>query len=129
MAKKVRKDRYGREKTTHMMAVEFREAGRIVSHGLVWLSLKAQGFNNVKPTRKLGLTILMRQQRLAFALRYQYWTIEQWKAVIWTDETSIVLRTPLPCAWKAYVDGFFIENSKLQKEERRGAWASFIHMP
>jgi len=30
-------------------------------------------------------------KRYAFALRYQHWTLEDWKSVIWTDETSDVL--------------------------------------
>lgn len=33
----------------------------------------------------------MRDARLQFCLRYKDWTLEQWKNVIWTDETSILL--------------------------------------
>jgi len=33
----------------------------------------------------------MREARLQFALRYENWKLEDWKDVIWTDETSIVL--------------------------------------
>jgi hypothetical protein len=29
------------------------------------------------------------QQRLEFAQWYQSWTIEDWKRVLWTDETKI----------------------------------------
>ena len=30
-----------------------------------------------------------RKQRLAFALKYKEWTVEDWKRVIWSDETKI----------------------------------------
>jgi hypothetical protein len=33
----------------------------------------------------------MKEARLQFALRYQYWTLEDWKNVIWSDETSVLL--------------------------------------
>ena len=33
----------------------------------------------------------MKETRLQFALRHKDWTIEDWKNVIWTDETSVVL--------------------------------------
>ncbi|KAL4062810.1 hypothetical protein V8B97DRAFT_2012176 [Scleroderma yunnanense] len=29
------------------------------------------------------------KKRLAFALKYQHWTVEDWKRVIWSDETKI----------------------------------------
>lgn len=30
-----------------------------------------------------------REDRLAFALKYQHWTIDDWKLVLWSDETKI----------------------------------------
>ena len=30
-----------------------------------------------------------KKKRLAFALKYQHWTVEDWKRVIWSDETKI----------------------------------------
>ena len=44
-----------------------------------------------KPTRKPGLTAQMKKDRLEFCLRHEDWTLEDWKNVIWTDETSIIL--------------------------------------
>ena len=40
---------------------------------------------------KPNLTPAMKEARLAFAVKYKDWTIEDWKRVIWTDETSVVL--------------------------------------
>lgn len=82
----VREDRNGREKSSEVLAYEVgisrRSALRI---------LKAHGLTNVKPTRKPGLTVAMRLARLKFALEHAHWTLEDWKRVIWTDETSVIL--------------------------------------
>jgi hypothetical protein len=33
----------------------------------------------------------MRKIRYEWALAHQYWTLEDWKKVIWSDETSVIL--------------------------------------
>jgi hypothetical protein len=53
--------------------------------------LKQNGFSSKKPTTKPGLTDIARQQRLQFALQYRDWTLNDWKRVIWSDETSVIL--------------------------------------
>jgi hypothetical protein len=40
---------------------------------------------------KPRLTEAMKEARLQFALRFEDWTLEMWKAVIWLDEVSVVL--------------------------------------
>ncbi len=35
----------------------------------------------------------MKEARYQFALRYRHWTLEDWKNVIWSDETSVVLNS------------------------------------
>jgi len=30
-----------------------------------------------------------RKERMDFALAHQYWTVEDWKKVVWSDETKI----------------------------------------
>lgn len=44
-----------------------------------------------KTTKKPGLTPAMMKKRYEFCLKYEHWTIEDWKKVIWTDETSVCL--------------------------------------
>ena len=44
-----------------------------------------------KVTKKPGLSESMMEARLQFCLRHEHWTLENWKNVIWTDETSVVL--------------------------------------
>jgi transposase len=82
----VRKDRTGREKSTaelgELIGVSPRTAHRI---------LRNAGLVKRKPTWKPGLTPAMREARLQFALRHRDWTLKDWKNVIWTDETSVVL--------------------------------------
>ena len=79
-------NRNGREKSSHALAEYFG-----VSPRTIWRILKAYGFRKSKPTRKPGLTDKQRYQRYLFAIRYKDWTYEDWKRVIWTDETSVML--------------------------------------
>jgi len=62
-----------------------------ISGSTAWRLLKSQGFRNVKRTMKPGLTTAMKEARLQFALRFEHWTLEDWKNVIWSDETSVIL--------------------------------------
>lgn len=57
----------------------------------VWRVLKSAGFKKTKPTRKPGLTQKMREERLRWCKDHEDWTLEDWKNVIWSDETSVVL--------------------------------------
>ena len=82
----VQRDRAGREKTAAILAYEHG-----VSESTVLNILREQKISSVKPSRKPGLTQLMRAFRLQFCLDHQYWTLEDWKKVIWTDETSVIL--------------------------------------
>lgn len=88
---KVRRDRYGREKSCADIAGDLRVEGIRLSASTVWRVLRTAGFRKTKPTRKPGLTKKMRKERLDWCLRHQSWTLEDWKDVIWSDETSVVL--------------------------------------
>ncbi|KAF7179335.1 hypothetical protein CNMCM7691_008268 [Aspergillus felis] len=80
------KDRNGREKSSEILAFE---AG--ISYSSVLRILKRHGYKAVKQTTKPGLTDEMKQKRLQFCLAHKDWTLEDWKNVIWTDETSVSL--------------------------------------
>ena len=88
---KVRRDRYGREKSCADLVGDFSDLGISISATTIWRILKKAGFNKTKPTRKPGLTKKMMAQRLEWCLKHQDWTLEDWKNVIWSDETSVVL--------------------------------------
>ena len=51
--------------------------------------LKKHSFKAVTKKKKPLLTVVHRKKRLAFALKYKEWTVEDWKRVIWSDETKI----------------------------------------
>jgi hypothetical protein len=82
----VTKDRAGREKLSEYLAFE---AG--LSQTSVLRILKRSGLSRVKPSYKPGLTNEARKRRLQFCLEHADWTLEDWKNVIWMDETSVVL--------------------------------------
>ena len=62
-----------------------------VSAQTVWRILKAARFRKKKPTTKPGLSEASKKTRLEFCLQHQHWSLEDWKNVIWTDETAVVL--------------------------------------
>lgn len=87
----VRTDRYGREKSCDLLAYEMQQRGIPISGSTVWRILKVAGFRKTKPTIKPGLSQAMKDARLDWCLQHQHWTIDDWKRVIFSDETSVVL--------------------------------------
>ena len=83
---KVTTDRYGRGKSTTEIAREIE-----VSQSTVARVLKKSGYKKMKPTLKLDLTLAIKKTCPKFAIRYKDWTIEDWKQIIWSDETSVLL--------------------------------------
>lgn len=86
------RDRYGREKTGADLAGELSEELNIdISATTVIRCLKKLGYPKTKPTRKPGLTQRMKDERLKWCQDHADWTLEDWKRVIWSDETSVLL--------------------------------------
>jgi transposase len=59
----------------------------------------------------------MREARLNFCLAHQHWDLEDWKNVIWTDETSVVLGTRRGMrtrVWRKSYKAFEGSNSKVR---------------
>ena len=86
LSKTVRKDRNGREKPSAVLGYEFG-----CSSDTILCCMKKNRMHSVKTTKRPGLTPAMMQARFKFALRYEHWTIEDWKKVIWMDKTSVLL--------------------------------------
>jgi transposase len=82
----IQKDRAGREKSSEVLAYE---AG--ISQSSILHILKEAGIHSVKPTYKPGLTEEQKARRLRFCLDHKDWSLDDWKNVIFTDETSVVL--------------------------------------
>jgi hypothetical protein len=51
--------------------------------------LRRKGYKPCKPTTKPGLTKENKLTRLQWCLDHKDWTLEDWKNVIWSDETSV----------------------------------------
>jgi len=52
-------------------------------------SLKKAGMKAVVRKKKPLLSRRHRKERMDFALEHQHWTVEDWKRVVWSDETKI----------------------------------------
>ena len=63
--------------------------GTPVSSQTVRNTLKKASLKAVVKKKKPLLSVSYRKRRLAFALKYQHWTVEDWKRVLWSDETKI----------------------------------------
>jgi hypothetical protein len=81
----VRKDRSGREKSSEVLTYESN-----MSYSSALRILHKYRLSCVKPTIKSGLIPIMKKIRLEWCLAHEYWTLEDWKNVIWTDETSVI---------------------------------------
>ena len=88
---KVRRDRFSREISCTDLAGQISTNTTEISATTVYRTLKKLGFNKTKPTRKPGLTKKIRDNRLRWYLDYKDWTLNDWKNVIWSDKTSVVL--------------------------------------
>src|SRR6266487_641611 len=51
--------------------------------------LKDTGLKAVVKKKRPFLSKKHRKERMDFALAHQYWTVEDWKKVVWSDETKI----------------------------------------
>jgi len=60
-----------------------------VSSETVRRVLRKNSLKAVVKKKKPLLSVRHRKRRLAFALKYREWTVEDWKRVIWSDETKI----------------------------------------
>ena len=67
----IRRDRYGRKKTSAMLGAE-----QGLSSTTVLRILYRNNFRSCKTTKKPSLTEAMKEARYQFALRYKDWTIE-----------------------------------------------------
>jgi transposase len=82
---------------THGKSVSAREATQMLSNltgvpihpQTVRRALKSAGLKAVKKVKKPKLTPEARKARLAFAVAHQHWTVDDWKRVLWSDETKV----------------------------------------
>ena len=63
--------------------------GTIISNQTVRNIFKRAGLKAVRKKKQPYLKLGHHRARMDFAEKYQYWTVEDWKRVIWSDETKI----------------------------------------
>lgn len=66
-----------------------RDTGKIVSRWTVQRKLKDQNFQAIEKKKKPLLSKKNIKARLNFAKKYEHYTEEDWRKVIWSDETKI----------------------------------------
>ena len=74
-----------------------------------------------KTTKKTELSETMMKTRLQFCFWYQHWTIEDWKNVIWSNETSVILGQQ--CDYKKWMWRTSLERNI--KSCTRKKWADY----
>ncbi|KAG8907814.1 hypothetical protein FRB99_001987, partial [Tulasnella sp. 403] len=64
----------------------------VVSAQTICWSLKVVGLKARAKTKKPELLLRHRKAWLDFTCEHQHWTLEDWKAIVWSDETKINMR-------------------------------------
>lgn len=88
---KIQTDHYSHEKTCADIAGELSQEEFNISAQTIQRILRIAGFWKTKPIWKSDLTKRMKEEQLQFCLAHKDWTLEDWKLVIWSDETSVIL--------------------------------------
>jgi len=91
VVKVVTKNSTTRQMTTQQIANTISTESCSISARTVWNILKSLGYSSFKPTYKPGLTKEAKAVRLAWCLEHKDWTLDDWKNVIWSDETSVTM--------------------------------------
>ncbi|KAE9374959.1 hypothetical protein N431DRAFT_533936 [Stipitochalara longipes BDJ] len=71
------------------IAKEVRKRGHEIAPRTVWKILTARGYSQCKLTVKPGLNKFNKKERLDWCLEREHWKLEDWKNVIFTDETAV----------------------------------------
>ena len=118
----ITKSRNSRTLTSDDLARQLqRELAVRCSAQSVWRVLRTHGYSKVKPTRKPGLTAAQKKARLEWCLQHKDWTLDDWKQVLWSDETSVVsgVRRGGERVWRTVYE-------RNAKSCSRGRWKGFL---
>ena len=80
----------GTQKTPEQVAAAIKESLNMsITSQTVRNVLKKAGLKAQKRVKKPALSLRLKRDRFNFATKYKEWTVEDWKKVIWSDETKI----------------------------------------
>jgi transposase len=88
----LRSSRNDCRKTAVDLARELAETGVNVTPMTVRRRLIEAGRPARKPVKKQLLTVAMKAKRLAWAKKYENWTVEDWKRVLFSDESHFIVQ-------------------------------------
>ena len=81
-----------RRATVRQITAQFNTGrARNVSQWTIRRDMRALGYGSRRPTRVPLLTLRHRTLRIAFASNHLGWTLQQWRNVIWSDESRYQL--------------------------------------
>lgn len=122
----VKKNRNNWEKNAQCIAFE-----HDVFKFTVLQVLHAVNLHKSKLITKLNLTAFMKKAQLQFALWHQHWTLKDWKNVIWTNKTSILLKHHRKTlkVWRTSEKQFAPDCTRLHWNEvsKFMFWGSFLY--
>ena len=84
----VTKDRFGREASANKLKYKLEST---ISPATIRRILKEYKYHKVKPIYKPGLSPAMKKARFEWAWECRNWTLEDFKNLVFSDETSVVL--------------------------------------
>ena len=85
-------------------------------------------FGSYFTTRKPFISKINRQKRLAWAKAHKNWTVDEWKRVLWSDESPFVLRFKRKQRiWRRHSDRFNIANcdATVKHDKKVNVWGCF----
>ena len=88
----LRESKLNPRKTSFELQKDLVSAGTVVDSSTVRRRLLAVGRRARRPIKKQLLTSKMKQKRLIWAKKYQDWTCEQWRQVLFSDESHFLVQ-------------------------------------
>jgi transposase len=92
----------------------------VVSANTVCNTLKEAGLGAVKRPTKPMLSSKNIKARLQFAQKHQYWTVDDWKRIIWSDETKINRYSSDGCNWAWKFSGTSLQPHQVNQVVKHG---------
>jgi transposase len=117
----------GKLKTAVNVAKMLREDMKInVNRMTVTRALKEAGLDSAEMEAKPMLSAKNIKARLAFARKHRDWTIEDWKRVIWSDETKINRFNSDGRTWYWKRDGTDVQSHHVKQTVKHGGGSLMI---
>lgn len=88
----LRKSKLDPRKTSQDLQQDLAASGIVIHDSTVRRRLLENGRRAIRPQKKQLLTDRMKKQRLLWAIKYIKWSVEDWKKVLFTDETHFIVQ-------------------------------------